>query len=246
MKTALEKVYREFHQTARLPRLLAERASAPLLVSPHDGWMKAGFKVLIVGQETHGWGYTTGQDEPNLSTVNNFSEFSASQSGVETMLRGYQTFLHESEYWTRNSAFWRAFRICGSALGPGQSSILWTNIFKVDVEGSIVRNCSRAERALILESQRDILRREICLLAPDVVLFFSGPTYDPALEFAFPDVSFHEFHPSTGTRELAFVRSANLAPLCIRSFHPSYLQRSRRWSTVSQMARWIQECQASS
>jgi hypothetical protein len=239
MKTGLEDVYREFHKTASLPRSLAERASAPLLVSPHDEWLKATFRVLIVGQETHGWGYTTNEGEPHLATVNNFSDFTASANGVESMLRGYEAFLHESEYWQRNSAFWRAFRICGKAVNCGQSSFLWTNIFKVDVQGSVVRNCSRSERELILESQRDLLKREIRLLAPDVVLFFSGPTYDPALQFAFSDISFHPFRAGTDARELAYVRSSDLAPLCLRSFHPSYLQRSRRWSTVLSMAEWL-------
>jgi hypothetical protein len=239
--TALEGIYRQFHETVRLPRPLAERASAPLLISPHAEWMKATFRILIVGQETHGWGYTRSDDASDLSTVNNFLEFCASEKGVDSMLRGYQVFLHESDYWKRNSAFWRAFRICGQAMHSEQSSVLWTNIFKVDVEGSVVRNCSRVERELIMESQRDLLKREISLLAPDVVLFFSGPTYDPALEFAFPDITFHRFHPNVETRELAYVRSSDLSPLCLRSFHPSYLQRSRRWSTVLGMAEWLQK-----
>ena len=246
MTTAFESLYGRFHKNARLSNALAERASAPLLISPSAAWAKAPFKVLIVGQETLGWRYTTQGDHPDLGTINSFSDFSASPRGVEAMMRAYQTFLYESEYWKRNSAFWRAFRLCSEAVESEQSSVLWTNIFKVDVEGSVVQNCSVAERALILEAQRDLLKNEIALLMPDVVLFFSGPTYDPALEFAFPDISFHPFHQDAGTRELAYVRSSELAPVCVRSFHPSYLQRSRRWPTVLRMVDWLQKQMAQS
>lgn len=112
MTTALESLYSRFHKTARLPDSLAERASAPLLISPGASWTEAPFKVLIVGQETSGWRYTTHNNHLGLATINSFSDFSASPGGVEAMICAYQTFFHESEYWKRNSACWRAFRIC--------------------------------------------------------------------------------------------------------------------------------------
>ncbi len=91
-----------------------------------------------------------------------------------------------------------------------------------------------------MAAQKDVLKLEIRLLSPDVIVFFSGPTYDGALQVAFSDLTFHQFDSQTATRELAVVRSESLTPLCLRSFHPSYLQRSKRWSTMLDIARWLE------
>jgi len=187
---------------------------------------------MIVGQETNGWDYLADEGAVPVTAIRTFHDFSACDTGVESMMRAYERFLYESEPWKRNSAFWRAFRLLSAVLGEQAPSILWTNIFKFDVEGSVIRNCSRLEREVIMAAQKDVLKLEIRLLSPDVIVFFSGPTYDGALQVAFSDLTFHQFDSQTATRELAVVRSESLTPLCLRSFHPSYLQRSKRDSGI--------------
>jgi hypothetical protein len=67
-----------------------------------------------------------------------------------------------------NSPFWRGFRALDSAANEKVDSALWTNLFKVNVQGSVMKNCTRAEIATLHRAQQGLLRHEIEVLRPDV------------------------------------------------------------------------------
>ena len=46
-----------------------------------------------------------------------------------------------------NSPFWWGFRAIDSAINGAQDGALWTNVFKVNVNGSVMKNCKAAEVA---------------------------------------------------------------------------------------------------
>ena len=238
MVELLEARYRVFHREAELPKRLARRALPPLLVYPHTRWHTAKVRLLIVGQETLTWRYdpaeTGGPGEPIL----NFSHFVAAPEGVEAMWELYRCYALGRHKPKMNSAFWRGFRALDSAVNGKVDSALWTNLFKVNVQGSVMRNCKRAEIARLHTAQQGLLRFEIEVLRPDVVVFFTGPRYDRAICQEFPDADFEPVGRSFPASSLAFVRARGLPVKTVRTFHPEYLQRSRQMKLLQTIADW--------
>lgn len=220
--------YERYKADSDAPAQLRRRASAPLLVKPTKEWFSSTERLLIVGQETNGWSST----DQTLSTLYQFHEQADS---VNTMLAAYSDFDFAATYRHRNSAFWRAFRI----LTSGRAA-LWTNLFRTDVEGPVFQNCCASEIRQLLRSQGSLLRDEIRELAPTIVLFLTGPRYDPALLEVFGDAKLKPFWADVPERETAFVESSGLPSLAVRTYHPSYLQRSRRWSSLIRLSEFLE------
>lgn len=241
---ALATRYRQFHETGHLPKRLARRASAPLLVYPHDRWTTAKLKVLMVGQETLTWAYDPHELGTPREPIKTYRDFTETEDAVGAMQELYRWYSLGRRYPKMNSAFWRGFRAFDAALNPTPDSALWTNLFKVNVSGSVVANCNRAEIAKIHKAQQGLLRHEIDTLKPDVLVFFTGPRYDAALKAELGDVTFHpveglathaEPHPAA---HLARLEGPGLPTRTLRSYHPEYLQRSRQFSLIEKLARW--------
>lgn len=231
----LSSAYQTYHRAAaKLPKSLQSRASAPLLLSPHPKWPKCPTKLLIVGQETNGWGSNvTSNGTVALDTLEGFA---SSSDGVSAMVNAYKAFDFARTYRNRNSAFWRAYRYLEGDVAEAPCSAMWTNLFKVDVSGSVVKNCKIKHRRLLRAAQSGLLAKEIRFLKPQIVVFFTGPHYDDELIDAFPDATLTPLLPSRDAREAALVHSAAL-PICsVRTYHPTYLQRSRRWGLLEEVA----------
>jgi len=102
---------------------------------------------------------------------------------------------------------------------------LWNNIVKVGLSGRKGR-----PSAEILEWQSpffDVIRLEVSLLAPDIVVFFTGPKYDEFIRRVFPDARFEAARGRT-ERQLARVTAAGLPRAAVRTYHPGYLWRQGR------------------
>jgi hypothetical protein len=174
------------------------------------------------------------------SPIRNFKDFSATADGVTAMSEMYRWFALARRFPTLNSPFWRGFRHLDASINALADSALWTNLFKIDVNGSVIRNCTASEIRAIQHVQRGLLRHEVEVLKPDVVVFFTGPSYDKSIECAFPEAEFHPLVPEFPESEIAIVNAPGLPINTIRTFHPVYLQRSRRWSILSLIADWVQ------
>ena len=235
MQVQLSSAYHAYRlAAAKLPKSIRSRASAPLLISPHRKWSKCPTKLLIVGQETNGWAsQPTSKDEFRLETLD---AFVSSPTGIASMLNAYKAFDFARTYRHRNSAFWRAFRYLEGDVNESPCSAMWTNLFKVDVSGSVVKNCKIRHRRLLRAAQAGLLAEEIRLLKPHLVIFFTGPSYDDELLDAFPDATLSPLLPSHDAREVALVHSKALPVCSIRTYHPTYLQRSRRWGLLEEIA----------
>jgi hypothetical protein len=242
MLEQLELRYRHFKESARLPRALGRRASAPLLVSPHARWESSKTKLLIVGQETLRWQYDPQELGTPGEAIRTFSDFAGAADGVRSMFTLYRWYGLGRRYPKLNSPFWRGFRVLDAAVNSEIDSALWTNVFKVNVNGSVVRNCTRAEIVKIHKAQQGLLQHEVQVLRPNVVVFFTGPSYDSALRAEFPDLEFRSFgHTSncaSSRSSLALLSASGLPAKAVRSYHPEYLQRSRQWGVISEIARW--------
>ncbi len=227
--------YSKYVEAARLlPTRLRRKASAPLLVSPRSGWTTSSTRILVIGQETNGWGGNG--SSVGGSRLSSLDHFCLNESGVADMLRAYVSFDFASSYSHRNSAFWRAFRLLESEVAHEGVLAMWTNLFKVDVGGSVVRGCNEKTRKLLREAQAGVLAEEVRVLDPTVVVFFTGPTYDEEIGHAFGKPEFHSLWSDRPVREAAQLISPLLPRLSFRMYHPNYLQRSRRWRQLSELA----------
>jgi hypothetical protein len=227
-----------FEAVKTLPASLRKRASAPLLLSVRADWKAANSRILIVGQETNGWTSSIETKPRQLKTLEHFCK---SEYGIDEMLHAYREFAFADSYSHRNSAFWRAFRHLEANVAKSPSAAMWTNLFRVDVGGSVVRSCDEDARDHLRRVQVGLLTTEVVALKPTIVVFFSGPTYDQEIAKAFSDCTFEQVFSDRPEREIALIRSELLPPHSFRIYHPNYLQRSRRWSLIDRLAAHIRQ-----
>ena len=239
----LLKRYSLFHKSAILPKKLALKASPPLLVFPHERWNSARLKLLIVGQETRRWVYNPHEFDGIGESIATFWDFLQAKQGVGAMRALYQWYALGRVHPKLNSPFWRGFRAIDAAISGTTDGALWTNVFKVNVNGSVMRTCKRAEVAALQRVQQGLLFEEIAILKPDVVVFFSGPRYDAAIRCEFPDMEISSFSRRMPMTTLGLVRAVGLPRRTIRTFHPEYLQRSNQLGILAKISKWaVSEC----
>jgi len=234
----LIRLYSEFFRAPKLDGTLAIKCSAPLLLDVRSSWETSNVRLLVVGQETGGWGIEHGgYYEWSGPSITCYKEFFESDRGIETLMHLYRLFnfaTRQPENW--RSPFWRAFRELSS---PPEVEPLWSNLFRCSVKnGSVIRNCSRDELQEILESQRGLLQKEIKILKPNAVVFFTGPNYDFGIREEFEQVA---FEPVARDRAGKFDRVVHegLPDKCFRTYHPAYLQRTRRWQWLEELVHLV-------
>lgn len=191
--------------------------SAPHLVDVHPRYFSMPTRLMVVGQETLGWGEMIDPTAPAPFVV--------------TSLRTcYREFDLGSHY--RRSPFWVAANQVFHALNPDaiERAFIWSNLVKMDNERK------RPEPALEeVISEIPLLRCEISTWAPDVIVFFTGPRYDERLRRTFPGAELNAV-----TKEIAEVMHPSLPRRTLRTYHPSYLRRSRRWKVLDELASYCQ------
>ena len=147
----LRGMYEEYKAGLIPTSRLAKHLSAPLLLQPPDDWSHAEHRVLVVGQETLGWGVDAGEiGNEKYGPINTLSEFIAEDCSVDALLAQYSKFAFGDKYKYSGSPFWSAFRQLGPTSVEGsaitKNSVLWSNIFRMDFHkkgckgGSVYKN----------------------------------------------------------------------------------------------------------
>jgi len=183
--------------------------SDPLFMSVPDGYSQTNVRLLIVGQQTHGW-----QNE---------------KVGVKGLLQTYRNFDLGREY--TKSPFWQASHKLSDEInssGP-KRAFLWSNLIKVDqCQDRPIPEIEEAVSAL------GLLPEEIRLLKPHAVVFFTGPFYDDRLQRTFPNVEFRKVRS-----DLFQLIHPNLPKKSFRTYHPSYLIRSGKKDVLDEIVNAI-------
>lgn len=187
--------------------------AGPLLMAPNALYSQQPNPLLIVGQETKGWGYLQGE-------------------AIREQMAVYEEFNVGEEYYA--SPFWNVTRKVEQALGNAPYSCGWTNLSKFDVNGG--RSFGSQER--IISAVDDLLVSEISLLKPKVCLFFTGPTFDSRVRRTFPGVVYQTVD-EWPERELARLVHPDLPVNTFRTYHPNYLRRSGRETAFIQFIKEI-------
>lgn len=191
-----------------------EKMTNPLFLDIPKTYFDAKFKIMIFGQETNGWG------DGNLN-----------QNTVERLMEQYCKFHQNSVSFFQNSnkynvIFFRAFRKISSLLdkkfGNGNSEVIWNNIVKIGKHKG--KGLPDKEIMEWQEPLYELIRFEVELLKPDVVIFFTGPDYEQYIKKAFGDISYEPIQ-DYAQQKLTFIKSTHLPVNSIRTYHPGYLNR---------------------
>jgi hypothetical protein len=199
----------------RLP--LDRGLSNPHFVSPPSAYFELAVRLMVVGQETKGWGPTDdgcfgeplGED-PTRRLMDVYAEFDLGRRYMR-------------------SPFWQAAHRLHEGLNPGhpRGAFLWSNLVKIDQCG---HRPGDEYESLVTELQ--LLQFEITQLDPHVVVFFTGPRYRDRLASTFPQ--------STRERVDALLTRIKLTPtstvMAWETYHPGYLRRDKaRWTVLDRI-----------
>lgn len=165
------------------------------------------FRLLVVGQETRGW-----EQWPAVSP--------------ESIIEKYKSFDLGRGYWF--SPFWQAahrlHRLINTS-GP-ERGFVWSNLVKIS------QRKKRPERTIENKScGLELLQKELEILKPDAVVFFTGPKYDERLKTTFPGLK-----PIGVTRYIDRIKLDRQLPRrSFRTYHPRWL-RFNQWGVIREIA----------
>jgi len=195
--------------------------SYPLLLYVFRDYTETKIKLLIIGQQTEEW--------------NRMGEPEESDDIICELMRSYRDFRLGDDASNPSSPFRRTARNLYMGLNPGypRYGFMWTNLIKVDqqngYEGS-TRPIEEIEEAIC--EVFPVVPHEVRILEPDVVVFFTGPSYDKRLEKTFLGVKFIRVS-GISKKELSLIRGNEVLPeLTFRTYHPNYLQRTRKLERI--------------
>lgn len=183
----------------------------PLLlhIKDEEKYKNADIKIMFFGQETNSW-------YGELGSI-----------GLDELLMNYSNFL-ESTY---SSQFWNAIRDYISTIkeeNPNKSvEFVWNNILKIGKE-----NAKGKPKQDLVELQKNVfpvIQREVEILTPDLIIFFTGPYYDSYIKKEWKDLLINEV-PPYNKRQLSKIEHTSLPMTCFRTYHPNYLYRQGKES----------------
>lgn len=167
MNEALEKLYRKNWDNLVSEIQKTDKKSAqPLLLKVSDEYIQADIKVMLVGQETNGWGIC----------------FNEKQESVNDLMQKYQTYFYETRKerkQDRKRAFWnkRNFKYFEEKLKQYFSNqkveLIWNNISKIGNYGNgkgIPHQCLKS----IEREHFNLIKDETLILKPDIIIFTTG------------------------------------------------------------------------
>ena len=196
---------------------MGEGLSCPLFMKISREYDMADCKLLIVGQQTHGWGNGSKDGGYGADLGNN---------PVAALMGSYEDFALGRNY--TKSPFWVASHRLYKALNPqGEpEGFAWSNLVKVDQNQ--FRPAFEYENIV---SKCELLQAECKILKPDVVVFFTGPDYDTRLLKTFPGLQMSHVVKLA----LSVLEHEALPVRSYRTYHPNHLRLSDQWEILDQI-----------
>lgn len=169
----------------------------PILISVPDRFFSQSTRLVFVGQQTNRW--CTGLN------------------GLDEILKVYEEFDFGRHY--NASPFWNVIRKFERAFSVSPYSSVWTNINRFDERGN------RPNRTLEtdLEVFDNLIVEELRLLKPDILIYFTGPSFDSRIQRIFPDSEFSVVD-DLPLSLLSKITNKNLPKSTYRTHHPKSLR----------------------
>jgi hypothetical protein len=188
--------------------------SNPLLIQLPDEqtYKSADIRIMVFGQETNNWHH---QFQPDL----------------HKSLNWYSSFLEARKHKGKGT-FWNSVRRFAQKLeeeSNGKSvELVWNNVFKIGKK-TIGKPGDRIRKQE--EQHFNVIQKEIEILKPNLVVFFSGPNYDKHLK---SKIIIEEVQPVLDGypgREVEFWKLKG-GIQAVRTYHPTYLRRSKQEEAI--------------
>jgi hypothetical protein len=151
----------EFYEDKFLNNKINEKYSSPHLISLEA--KNINTDIMFIGQETNEW-YGNWED--------------VYTRGIAEQMSIYKNFM-DTHYSSMNNLF---FKYIKRIVNNNNIVPVYTNLFKFDLgDDSRVKNISNVSKetlSKIIEFHRGILSKEIEIIQPKIIIFFTGHNYD--------------------------------------------------------------------
>ena len=186
------------------------RLSNPLLlyINDEEKYQNADLKIMFFGQETNMW------------------EGELGDKRIDELLHTYSEFFGKGKCFSYGGQFWNAVRDYVHSIkqiAPDKSvEFVWNNLIKVGKADS--KGKPEADLIEFQKKEFPVIKEEIEILKPDLIIFFTGPYYDSYFADEWYNAIFTDLH-NWKKRELAAVKHELLPANTFRTYHPNYLYR---------------------
>jgi hypothetical protein len=177
-----------------------------LLCVDEKEYQIADLRVMFFGQETNSWNYLFSND-------------------MQLSIGCYNQFYNKEECWEYGGQFWngvrRFARLLKEKFYQRNIQFIWNNVIKIGKEtmGRPPEYIYKVEREFL-----PVIKDEIRILKPNVILFLTGPNYDDVLADNFGQLNYESFS-SYSKRQLSRFELLEVKNT-FRTYHPNYLWRN--------------------
>jgi len=183
----------------------------PLLMNCwEEDYLNSKYKMLFLGRESNGW-------------------FGKLNFDIYDCIKRYKDFelCNEGDYTT----FWQYIYETKNILMPktvGQKNFLWSNVSKFsNPDGTAID----FEDFKTFCDNFNVLQSEIEIAKPDVIIFFSGNSWDEKIQYQINDkISFERVSDNIPANELSRLVSDAFPYHTYRLAHPRTLQFQKKWN----------------
>ncbi|CAM3008511.1 hypothetical protein [Flavobacterium frigoris] len=192
---------------------LKTKPTNPLLISlENNNYENADIKLIIFGQETNDW-------EKDFN------------GKIDSLLPVYKRFFNDGyALKTYGGQFWNGVKRFLELLQkkyPNKTiGIVWNNVIKIGCSG---RNKNMPPQYIYKTERKhfDVIKDELNILKPNVILFMSGPNYDYVIEDNFGKFNSANIGTEFSKRQLSKL-NIGFGENVFRTYHPTYLWRTKR------------------
>ncbi len=188
----------------------SKQATNPLLLKVNEHYISADLKIMLFGQETNCW----------LGERND----GAFLGEIQPVIDLYDDFYTNDRCFTYGGQFWNGVKRLKTMLQqdiPNKKiGFLWNNVVKI---GQRVSGFPYKINH-ITNQYFNVIKEEIQITEPDILIFLSGPRYDNELSKIFGDYT-TERMGSFSERQLCKIECPDI-PTGFRTYHPNYLWRN--------------------
>lgn len=200
-----------------------EGVSAPLLMHVFEEYTTVPCKILVVGQETHRWGQmSTKPGVPELQS--NYARFCLGKAA--NYGEGRKPRCLTSPFWNFSRALFYNFNNQANGIIRKTNGFLWTNISKFDAHATTPSQELQEKNRAGFE----LLKTEIEIVRPDVVVFLTGTKYNHWLDELF-NCERRAILDNNYLSQLVGITLAD-KPLMFQTMHPRTLVMNKRYHDV--------------
>lgn len=200
---AIEKIYSEIQNAVQDEE---DWIVMHLACIPYN-YEKMKYKILIVGQENNGWDW----------------EYKSAKASMLFSLDFHDMRRWDNRFFNFPYNFCQSINDCDNENYSKKSYLAWVNLKEFSFDSDPKKPLPEKVQNII-DNEFNILEEEIKIIAPDIVLFLTGPKYDCHIQKQLSGVEFKEV-ANYQIGHFARVEHKVLPKNSFRIYHPGYLRR---------------------